>query len=131
MRRVCLGERRGRHVGDAGLGVTLCVQGSPGHLSPGIDLTAYRVVQEALTNALARDGAGGSADVELRWEDDRIEIVVNDNGYPWPSSNGDGPETGLIAMRERVAVYGGKFTATRGPHGAPSVRVRLPREAAS
>jgi signal transduction histidine kinase len=111
----------------AGLDVEVSVEGEPAALPPGVDLAAYRIVQEALTNAL-RHGRGRRADVRLRYDDLMLEITVDDDGRGG-SPNGTGH--GLIGMRERVALYGG--TLDIGPRRGGGFRVHalLPvREAA-
>jgi signal transduction histidine kinase len=102
----------------AGLEVDVAVEGEPTALPPGVDLAAYRVVQEALTNAL-RHGRGERAAVTLRYEDAALEITIEDDGRGG-GTNGAGH--GLIGMRERVALYGGELEV--GPRRGGGVRVR-------
>jgi signal transduction histidine kinase len=113
-------------MGAAGLPVRLDVQGAPRPLPPGIELAGYRIVQEALTNALKHAGAA-SATVSLRYGAQALEIEVVDDGHGG-SVNGRGH--GLIGMRERAALYGGELDAGPAPHGGFRVRARLPVEAA-
>jgi signal transduction histidine kinase len=101
----------------AGLPVTLHVEGDARPLPAGVDLTAYRVLQEALTSALD-PGAAGHADIVLRYTDERIEVEVRDDGRGEASRR-------LLGMRERVALYGGEMKATRAPDGH-AVWARLP-----
>ena len=110
-------------VRDAGLPVEVLVEGEPRELPPGVDLSAYRIVQEALTNALRHAGPA-SARVQLRYLPDTLELEVADDG----SGVGDGAGAGygLIGMRERVSVYGGELDAGRRPGGGYALRVRLP-----
>ena len=100
---------------SAGLPVTLSVQGSPVRLSPGLSLTVYRIVQEALTNTLKHAGPAVTATVQLRYLDDDVEIEVTDNGHlaarPQPGQTNTDGGHGLAGMRERTAVYGGNLTA--------------------
>jgi signal transduction histidine kinase len=110
----------------AGLPVRLEVQGAPRPLPPGIELAGYRIVQEALTNALKHADAA-SATVSLRYGAQTLEIEVADDGHGG-SVNGRGH--GLIGMRERAALYGGELDAGPAPHGGFRVRARLPVEAA-
>jgi signal transduction histidine kinase len=115
---------------DAGLEVELRTEGEPGALAPGVDLTAFRLVQEGLTNAI-KHGGRGPARVTLRWSDEQLEIEVA-NRVDGEGAIGDallGSGQGLVGMRERVALCGGVLRA--GPVGRGFVvRARLPREAA-
>jgi signal transduction histidine kinase len=110
-----------RESGPAG--TRLIVSGHVVPLDPGIQLTAYRVVQEALTNA-RRHAAGAAVDVELRYEADAVRIRVRDNGPGprWPAIAGHG----LLGMRERVGVVGGTLTTGPGPSGGFVVDAVLP-----
>jgi signal transduction histidine kinase len=113
---------------DAGLDVELSVEGQTGPLAPGVDLTAFRLVQEGLTNAL-KHGGRGRARVVLRWSPDVLEVeVANRVDGTGGSTHGlvSGGQ-GLVGMRERVALCGGELRA--GPIGRGFVvRARLPRE---
>lgn len=123
-----LGELVGR-ARAAGLPVALRVSGEPGPLPAGVDLTAYRVVQEALTNAI-KHASGAHATVGVRWSGEAVEIEVADTGGARrPDGGGAGSGQGLVGMRERVALYGGELYAGPGPHGGFVVRARLPRVA--
>jgi signal transduction histidine kinase len=108
----------------AGLSVELRVEGGcASGLSPGMELSAYRIVQEALTNALKHAG-GAPATVVVRHLPDELEIEVTDRG-----GGGGGNGTvghGLIGMRERVALYGGAISTGAGPQGGYSVHASLP-----
>jgi signal transduction histidine kinase len=110
-------------VSEAGLPVELRVEGEPRHVPLGVDLSAYRVVQEALTNALKHAGEA-HASVVLRYGGDAIELEVIDDGRAPKAGHGGGH--GLIGMRERVAVFGGDFAAGPRPEGGYAVRVSLP-----
>jgi signal transduction histidine kinase len=111
-------------VRASGLPVDLRVEGEPVHLPAGVDLSAYRIVQEALTNVVKHAHAT-SAEVEVRYRPDALELAIVDDGRGAAvSTNGTGH--GLIGMRERVALYGGKLDAGRGDGGGYSVRARLP-----
>jgi signal transduction histidine kinase len=115
-----------RQVREAGLPVTVRVEGEPRPLSPGIDLSAYRIVQEGLTNALKHAGPA-TAEVLVRYGDREIEVAVRDDGLGGePASNGGGH--GLIGMRERVALYGGELAAGPRPGGGFVLTARLPLE---
>ena len=95
-------------VGRAGLPVELHVDGQPFPLPRGIDLSAYRIVQEGLTNAL-RHAQASDADVIVRYRPDELEIEVRDNGQGRATSDGQGH--GLVGVRERVKIYGGEMSA--------------------
>lgn len=116
------------HVRDAGLPVDLRVEGDPRPLPPGIDLSAYRIVQEGLTNVLKHAGPA-RAEVVVSYGPDEIALRVTDDGVGPPGDGRNGGH-GLVGMRERVAVYGGELTA--GPRPAPArgfaLSARLPLE---
>jgi signal transduction histidine kinase len=101
----------------AGLPVTLRVEGEARPLPAGVDLTAYRVLQEALTSALD-PGTAGRAEIVLRYTDERIEVEVRDDGSGESSRR-------LLGMRERVALYGGELRTTHADDGH-AVWARLP-----
>lgn len=110
-------------VRTAGLPVDWRVEGDPVPLPPGVDLAAYRIIQEALTNALKHAGPA-CATVTVRYDATDLELEIADNGRGATGSGGGGH--GLIGMRERVALYGGQLaTGNRAPHGY-TVRARLP-----
>jgi signal transduction histidine kinase len=111
------------NVSEAGLPVELRVEGEPTALPPGVDLSAYRIVQEALTNALKHAGPA-RARVLVRYAADGVEVEVTDDGTG--ATNGDGGGHGLVGMRERVAVYGGELESGPSPSGGYAVRARLP-----
>jgi len=115
-------------VGRAGLRVELVVEGAETPLPAGVDLSAYRIVQEALTNALRHGGPGrarvlvryGERDLRLRvWDEGR---AAAGNGSPAPAA----PGRGLLGMQERVNLFGGELHAGPGPDGGFTVEVRLP-----
>jgi signal transduction histidine kinase len=109
---------------EAGQRVRLRVEGTPVQIPPGVDLSAYRIVQEALTNALKHAGEA-EAEVTVRYGASMLELEVVDNGSGG-AAPGSTPGHGLIGMRERVALYGGLLEAgTRNGHGY-AVRARLP-----
>jgi signal transduction histidine kinase len=110
-------------VGDAGLPVDLVVEGPPRPLAPGVDLAAYRIVQEALTNALKHAGPA-TARVVVRYGDDDMELEVADDGRGARAAEGNGH--GLAGMRERVAVYGGMLESGPRDERGFLVRARLP-----
>ena len=111
-------------LGAAGLPVDVVVEGDAQELPPGIDLAAYRVVQEALTNALKHAGAA-RAEVSICYETTVLELsVTNDGRVP---RNGRGGH-GLVGMRERVTLYGGEFEAGPRREGGYAVRAMLPTD---
>ena len=110
-------------VRAAGLPVEVAVEGEPRDLPPGVDLSAFRIVQEALTNALTHAGPA-RAQVVLRYRPDDLEIEISDDGPG--TGDGSGSGYGLVGMRERVSVYGGELQAGRRPEGGYALRVRLP-----
>jgi len=108
----------------SGLPVQLRIEGEPVHLPAGIDLSAYRIVQEALTNVVKHAG-DASAEVVIRYGARALELDVVDDGHGrTPSRNGSGH--GLIGMHERVALYGGTLEAGNPDGGGYAVRARLP-----
>ena len=111
-------------VRQAGLPVALDVQGAPKALAPGLGLAGYRIVQEALTNALKHAGPA-RAWVTVRYGPDALELEIADDGS---GSGGDGGGSGhgLVGMRERVGLYGGELAAGTRPEGGFAVRARLP-----
>jgi signal transduction histidine kinase len=115
------------HVQAAGLPVQVVIEGEPRELPPGVDLTAFRIVQEALTNALTHAGQA-HARVELRYLSDDLELEILDDGPGTGDAAGSG--YGLVGMRERVSVYGGELQSGRRPEGGYALRVRLPLRAA-
>jgi signal transduction histidine kinase len=111
----------------SGLPVESIVEGVPRPLPPGVDLSAYRVIQEALTNALRHAGAA-SARVVVRYRPDAIELEIADDGLgPAGDPEASGGH-GLIGMRERVQMFGGELVVGPGPAGGFLVRARLPTE---
>ena len=110
-------------VGRAGLPVELHVEGAPFVLPRGLDLSAYRIVQEGLTNAL-KHARASDADVTLRYRPDAVEIEVRDNGEGAMTTDGLGH--GLVGVRERVKIYGGEMTASPAPEGGFLLATRLP-----
>jgi signal transduction histidine kinase len=107
----------------AGLPVVLRVEGEPGPLPLGVDLSAYRIVQEALTNTLKHAGPA-RAEVAIRYQPDAVDIEVVDDGRGPVDSNGDGH--GLVGMQERATLYGGELSAGARDGGGFVVRARLP-----
>jgi signal transduction histidine kinase len=110
-------------VTEAGLPVELRTHGEPRSLPAGLDLSAYRIIQEALTNALKHAG-DARANVEVRYGPDSIELEIVDDGVGATTRASGGH--GLVGMRERVALYGGRLDAGRRPNGGFAVNVLLP-----
>ncbi|HEY2673425.1 MAG TPA: ATP-binding protein, partial [Rugosimonospora sp.] len=122
----------------AGLPVTLCVEGAPRPLERGLDLAAYRVVQEGLTNAL-KHAPGASTRVLVRYRPDELQIDVLDQGMAAGERQSGGERQGggdvtedsrrgLLGLRERIAPYRGTFTAGRAAGGGYRIRARFPLE---
>jgi signal transduction histidine kinase len=119
-------------IDAAGVPVDLRIVGTPRPLPPGLDLTAYRVVQEALTNVM-KHAAGARTEVLVEYGDRDLRLAVVDAGGPagpaGPASPA-GAGRGLLGMRERVAAYGGDVETGALPGGGFAVRARLPVEPA-
>lgn len=121
-------------IAFAGLPVEVRISGEPRKLPEGIDVTAYRIVQEALTNAL-KHGEAERAEVTVRYADHALRVEVLNSGPSVLSGAGggvrrardaDGAGRGLLGLRERVAVYGGDLDARRRLGGGFRVRARIP-----
>jgi len=108
---------------EAGLPVELRVEGDPVQLAAGLDLTAYRFVQEGLTNALKHAHAE-HAEVIVRYDDGHVALTVTDDGQG--GGGGESGGHGLVGMRERVSVYGGELEAGPRPEGGYRLHARLP-----
>jgi signal transduction histidine kinase len=111
-------------VRSAGLSVNVVREGDPRDLPPGIDLSAFRILQEALTNALKHAGPT-HAKVLVRYGERELELEVADSGDGAVGNDADGGH-GLVGMRERVSVFGGELEAGTRPEGGYLLRVRLP-----
>ncbi|WP_243704535.1 sensor histidine kinase [Micromonospora sp. KC723] len=125
-------------ISFAGLPVDVRISGEPRPLPAGIDATAYRIVQEALTNAL-KHGDRSKAEVTIRYADHALRVEVLNSGPSVLSGDGrppaapgagdpDGTGRGLLGLRERVAVYGGELDARRRLGGGYRLRARIPLE---
>jgi signal transduction histidine kinase len=110
-------------VRRAGLPVRLRVDGNPFPLPRGIDLSAYRIVQEGLTNALKHADAT-HAGVTVRYQPDELALEVADDGKGPATTNGHGH--GLVGIRERVSLYGGQMTMGAAAAGGFILTARLP-----
>jgi signal transduction histidine kinase len=116
-------------VREAGVPVTLTVTGPAPALDPGVDLTVYRIAQEALTNTLKHAGRA-TAEVCLRFAGDHLELVVSDDGRgPRPVDDTPVDGHGLVGMRERVSLYGGRLHTGARAAGGFVVRAQIPLEA--
>jgi signal transduction histidine kinase len=110
----------------AGLEATVCVVGTPVAVPPGLDLSAYRIVQEALTNALKHAGRTRATAV-VTYRPDGVHLTIaNDAPRGTPPHVVPGGGHGLVGMRERVALYGGQLQATARPEGGFLVEVDFP-----
>jgi signal transduction histidine kinase len=109
----------------AGLETTLSVTGTPTPLPAAVDLAAYRIVQESLTNAIRHAGPA-QASVWLSYGDDELRIDVADTGRGKPVGGSDGAGHGLVGMRERAAAVGGSVETGPSPGGGFRVAARLP-----
>jgi len=107
-------------VRDAGIPVNLQIEGTPRLLPASIDLSAFRILQEALTNTMKHAGQGASANVRVSYLADAVEVEVDDTG-PGGGADGDGQGHGLTGMRERVAMLGGRLDT--GPRRGGGFRV--------
>jgi signal transduction histidine kinase len=113
-------------VRRSGVPVTVEVRGEPRPVPPGVDLSAYRIVQEALTNVL-KHAADARATVVLEYAGDELAVTVVDDGMPGPLDGTDpGGGHGLIGIQERVAVIGGEVDSGPRPEGGFVIRARLP-----
>ena len=110
----------------AGVEVDVRITGEPRRLPNGVDVAAFRIVQESLTN-VARHAEAHRAEVSICYGDEAIVIEVDDDG---PARAGDGqPGVGIVGMRERAAACGGTLAAGRRPDGGFQVLARLPTSA--
>ncbi|MFI8963608.1 sensor histidine kinase [Streptomyces sp. NPDC053493] len=118
-------------VRGAGLAVDFKVEGTPRPLPSGVELTAYRIVQEALTNTRKHGGPDAGASVRLVYFDDGLGLLVEDDGRGAPQEmyedgGADGRGHGLIGMRERVGMVGGTLDAGPRPGGGFRISALLP-----
>ncbi|WP_433338470.1 sensor histidine kinase [Spirillospora sp. CA-294931] len=120
------------HVRETGLAVQLWVEGEARTLSPGVDVAAFRLIQEALTNTLKHAGSQARAWVRLYYTDADLTVEIEDDGRGTATimaDNGDNPGHGLVGMYERVALYGGELRIGPRVGGGFGVRARFPLEA--
>jgi signal transduction histidine kinase len=112
-------------IRDTGVPVELVVSGTPAALPPGVDLAAYRVVQEALTNTV-KHAVGAAVRITVDHGPGEVRIEVADTGGTRSAAAASGSGRGLIGLRERLAVYGGTLDAGRRISGGFRVRAVLP-----
>ncbi|MFY9930194.1 MAG: histidine kinase [Streptosporangiaceae bacterium] len=110
---------------DLGLQVEFRESGRPRALPPGMDQAAYRIIQEALTNAIKHAGAA-CVTVALTWEPDAVGLAITDDGRGVSGTPGAAGGHGLLGMHERALLYGGNLETGNQPGGGYMVRVRLP-----
>jgi signal transduction histidine kinase len=110
-------------VEGAGLSVSLFIEGDPVPVRPVLDVSAYRIVQEGLTNVL-KHGHATEANVVVRYSPGEIRLEIRDDGVGATSGNGHGH--GLVGIRERVKIFGGDMTAGPGAGGGFVLSTRLP-----
>lgn len=113
-------------VRSAGVPVGLSVEGESRPLADGVELSAYRIVQESLTNAVQHGGPNVSANVAVTFRDDALDVLVVDDGRGAAAAPSNGGGHGLVGMKERVAVLGGSFEAGVKPGGGYRVHARIP-----
>ena len=118
-------------VRSAGVEVELKVEGEPGDLPPGVDLSAFRIAQEGLTNVLKH--GGNVARLLVRYSPGAVAVEIADDGRAGTpdEATAEGTGHGLIGMRERVALFGGELTAGPAPGGGYRMAARLPYAAAA
>jgi signal transduction histidine kinase len=125
-------ERLLEQTRAAGLEIELSVEGRPRALSQGVDLSAFRIIQEALTNVLKHAG-GAPTQITVSYRPDELEVTVTDCGEQGSQGSADQAENwaeghGLIGMRERATLFGGTLTATAGGKRGFTVSATLPYE---
>lgn len=113
-------------VRSAGVAVELSVEGDARPLADGVELSAYRIVQESLTNAVHHGGPDVSANVAVTYSDDALDVLVVDDGRGAAATPSNGGGHGLVGMKERVSVLGGSFDAGAKPGGGYRVHARIP-----
>ena len=110
---------------DSDLAVAVSIEGERRELPRTVDVSAYRIVQEALTNTL-KHSAASRADVHLRYWPDEVEVEIVDDGRPSATTASAPGGLGLIGMRERAVLHGGQLSAGPSAGGGFAVRARLP-----
>lgn len=112
-------------IRDAGLPVEMQISGKAAELPAGLDLSVYRIIQEALTNTLKHAGPA-SAVVRIEYRTSEIQIEIEDDGQAAETRQNENHGRGLMGMRERVGLHGGKFEAGRRPGNGFMVKATLP-----
>jgi signal transduction histidine kinase len=110
----------------AGQGFAHGVRGDPVPVAAGLALAAYRIVQEAITNAVKHAEGATTVAVELTWAPHRLEIAVTDDGLGPIQSTGSAGGFGLAGIRERAGLYGGTATSGPGERGGWAVKATVP-----
>lgn len=122
------------HMRAAGLPTTVTVDGEPGAIPIGVDVTAYRIIQEALTNTIKHAGPS-TASVLVRYSSDEIRVTISDDGngmaVALETHRKQTKGHGLLGMRERVALYGGSLAVGPRQGGGFEVRARIPLDYAA
>jgi signal transduction histidine kinase len=116
-----------QRVRAVGLDVQLTVEGRAHPLPPALDLSAYRIVEESLTNTL-KHARAGTASVLLRYGQATVDLEIVDDGDGGGAPNGHAGGYGIVGMRERVAMFGGSLSAGRRATGGYAVRASLPND---
>jgi signal transduction histidine kinase len=127
---LALVEELAAQVRGAGLDVDVTIEGTPRRLPAALDLSAYRVIQEALTNTL-KHARATRAEVVVRYRDGELDLLVRDDGIGSGAPSGNGAGHGLIGMRERLNVFGGSLEAGPDDGGGFVVSARFPLGAAT
>jgi signal transduction histidine kinase len=122
-------DRLAEQFRTAGLPVQLQVTGPAQTLPPGLDLTAYRLVQEGLTNTLRHAQNPRGVEVHVDYGPRQLQLAIRDDGQPGASAQPGEAGNGLLGMRERVAVYGGSLVARSRPEGGFELVATLPLDA--
>jgi len=112
-------------VREAGLPVEVRIEGQQVALPPGVDLSAYRIIQEAITNVLKHANAS-RVEVIVNYRPDAVAVTISDNGAGPGPQNGGSNGHGLAGMRERVALFGGDLSTGTSALGGFTVRATLP-----
>ena len=113
-------------VRAAGVPVDLEVGGRTRPLADGAELSAYRIVQESLTNAVRHGGPDVTAKVAIKYGEDQLDVLIQDDGRGASADTGDGAGQGIVGMRERIAVLGGEFSAGPQLGGGYKVHATIP-----
>ncbi|MFG2975601.1 sensor histidine kinase [Streptomyces sp. NPDC048331] len=120
-------EELAHRVRESGVTVDLAIRGGRPELAPGVDLAAYRVVQEGLTNVI-RHAVGARASVTVEYAPGELRVEVADTGGAPRTPATPGGGRGLVGLRERLAMYGGTLRAGQGPRGGYRLRAVIPVE---